>query len=127
MGLELAWWSDSCQFQYGLHGGTCTANDFSGRQGRKSQDHNGRAVTAGPIDYVDTSGDGPTIVSLHGVLMNDTVWRGVIAELASHSAASHRHCRWVLIDTRCEPELISASTASPCSWPSFSSDSIYTT
>lgn len=39
-------------------------------------------LSAGPIDYVDTGGDGPTIVLLHGVLMNDTLWRDVIAELA---------------------------------------------
>jgi pimeloyl-ACP methyl ester carboxylesterase len=38
-------------------------------------------LTAGPIDYVDTGGDGPTVVLLHGVLMNNTVWRQVIGEL----------------------------------------------
>jgi pimeloyl-ACP methyl ester carboxylesterase len=38
-------------------------------------------LTAGPIDYVDTGGEGPTVVLLHGVLMNNTVWRGVMAEL----------------------------------------------
>jgi pimeloyl-ACP methyl ester carboxylesterase len=38
-------------------------------------------LTAGPIDYVDTGGDGPTVVLLHGVLMNNTVWRRVMAEL----------------------------------------------
>jgi pimeloyl-ACP methyl ester carboxylesterase len=38
-------------------------------------------LTAGPIDYVDTGGDEPTVVLLHGVLMNDTVWRQVMAEL----------------------------------------------
>lgn len=39
-------------------------------------------LSAGRIDYVDTEGDGPTVVLLHGVLMNNTVWRRVIAELA---------------------------------------------
>jgi pimeloyl-ACP methyl ester carboxylesterase len=39
-------------------------------------------LSAGPIDYVDTGGDGPTVVLLHGVLMNHTVWRDVVAELA---------------------------------------------
>ena len=56
-------------------------------------------LSAGPIDYVDTGGDGPTIVLLHGVLMNDTVWRGVIAELGpafrcvapTHPLGAHRH------------------------------------
>jgi pimeloyl-ACP methyl ester carboxylesterase len=38
-------------------------------------------LTAGPIDYVDTGGDGPTVVLLHGVLMNNTVWRRVMSEL----------------------------------------------
>ena len=39
-------------------------------------------LTAGPIDYIDTGGDGPTVVLLHGVLMTHTVWNRVIAELA---------------------------------------------
>jgi pimeloyl-ACP methyl ester carboxylesterase len=38
-------------------------------------------LSAGPIDYLDSGGDGPTVVLLRGVLMNYTVWRGVIAEL----------------------------------------------
>jgi pimeloyl-ACP methyl ester carboxylesterase len=38
-------------------------------------------LSAGPIDYADTGGDGPTVVLLHGVLMNHTVWRDVITEL----------------------------------------------
>jgi pimeloyl-ACP methyl ester carboxylesterase len=38
-------------------------------------------LSAGPIDYVDTGGDGPTVVPVHGVLMNHTVWRHVITEL----------------------------------------------
>ena len=38
-------------------------------------------LSAGPIDYLDTGGDGPTVVLLHGVLMNHTVWRDVITEL----------------------------------------------
>jgi pimeloyl-ACP methyl ester carboxylesterase len=32
-------------------------------------------LSAGPIDYIDTAGDGPTVVLLHGVLMNHTVWQ----------------------------------------------------
>ena len=39
-------------------------------------------LSAGPIDYLDTGGDGPTVVLLHGVLMNHSVWRGVITKLA---------------------------------------------
>jgi pimeloyl-ACP methyl ester carboxylesterase len=39
-------------------------------------------LSAGPIDYLDTGDDGPTVVLLHGVLMNHSVWRGVITKLA---------------------------------------------
>jgi len=39
-------------------------------------------LSAGPIDYIDTGGDGPSVVLLHGVLMNHTAWRDAIAELA---------------------------------------------
>jgi pimeloyl-ACP methyl ester carboxylesterase len=38
-------------------------------------------LAAGPIDYIDSGGDGPTVVLLHGVLMNHSVWRDVITEL----------------------------------------------
>ena len=38
-------------------------------------------LSAGSIDYIDTGGDGPTVVLLHGVLMNHTVWSDVITEL----------------------------------------------
>lgn len=39
-------------------------------------------LSAGQIDYLDTGGDGPTVVLLHGVLMNHSVWRSVIRKLA---------------------------------------------
>jgi pimeloyl-ACP methyl ester carboxylesterase len=39
-------------------------------------------LSAGHIDYLDTAGDGPIVVLLHGVLMNNTVWGGVITKLA---------------------------------------------
>ena len=39
-------------------------------------------LSAGQIDYQDTGGNGPTVVLLHGVLMNNTVWRHVIPKLA---------------------------------------------
>jgi pimeloyl-ACP methyl ester carboxylesterase len=38
-------------------------------------------LTAGTIEYEDTGGDGPVIVLLHGVLMDRTVWRRVVADL----------------------------------------------
>ena len=39
-------------------------------------------LSAGQIDYLDTGGDGPTVVLLHGVLMHHSVWRSVITKLA---------------------------------------------
>jgi pimeloyl-ACP methyl ester carboxylesterase len=43
-------------------------------------------LSAGPIDYVDTGGDGPPIVLLHGLLMDASLWADVIAGLG----AEHR-------------------------------------
>jgi pimeloyl-ACP methyl ester carboxylesterase len=39
-------------------------------------------LSAGPVDYDDTGGDGPVLVLLHGVLMDATVWRPVVDRLA---------------------------------------------
>jgi len=38
-------------------------------------------VSAGTIEYRDTGGDGETVVLLHGVTMNGTLWRNVTPEL----------------------------------------------
>ncbi|MEU6487443.1 alpha/beta hydrolase [Streptomyces sp. NPDC046887] len=35
-------------------------------------------LSAGPIDYQDTGGDGPVLVFCHGVPMNETQWRKVV-------------------------------------------------
>jgi pimeloyl-ACP methyl ester carboxylesterase len=43
-------------------------------------------LSAGTIEYQDTGGDGPVVVLLHGLLMDETLWTGVVAELA----ADHR-------------------------------------
>jgi pimeloyl-ACP methyl ester carboxylesterase len=43
-------------------------------------------LSAGTIDYEDTGGDGPTIVLLHGFMMDASLWDGPIAELS----ADHR-------------------------------------
>jgi pimeloyl-ACP methyl ester carboxylesterase len=43
-------------------------------------------VSAGPIEYEDTGGDGPTLVFLHGVVMDGTVFDPVVADLR----ADHR-------------------------------------
>jgi pimeloyl-ACP methyl ester carboxylesterase len=39
-------------------------------------------LSAGPIEYDDTGGDGPTLVLLHGLLMDGSLWDEVIADLA---------------------------------------------
>lgn len=38
-------------------------------------------LTAGTVEYVDTGGDGPVLVLLHGLLMDDAAWQPVIDEL----------------------------------------------
>ena len=38
-------------------------------------------LSAGPIAYVDTGGPGPTIVFLHGLLMDASLWDQVIDDL----------------------------------------------
>jgi pimeloyl-ACP methyl ester carboxylesterase len=40
-------------------------------------------LSAGTIDYDDTGGDGPVLVLLHGLMMDASLWDGLIAELAS--------------------------------------------
>jgi pimeloyl-ACP methyl ester carboxylesterase len=39
-------------------------------------------LTAGPVEYVDTGGDGPVVVLLHGLMMDASLWGGVIDDLA---------------------------------------------
>jgi pimeloyl-ACP methyl ester carboxylesterase len=56
-------------------------------------------LSTGTVDYQDTGGDGPTIVFLHGLLMDSTLWDGVIAELVAGARCiaptlplgAHRH------------------------------------
>jgi pimeloyl-ACP methyl ester carboxylesterase len=38
-------------------------------------------LSAGTIEYEDTGGDGPTIVLLHGFLMDASLWDGPIEEI----------------------------------------------
>lgn len=40
-------------------------------------------LAAGTIHYEDTGGDGPTVVFLHGLLMDHTLWRAVVPALES--------------------------------------------
>ena len=38
-------------------------------------------LTAGTIEYEDTGGSGPVVVFLHGLTMNSSLWRHVVADL----------------------------------------------
>jgi pimeloyl-ACP methyl ester carboxylesterase len=38
-------------------------------------------LSAGVIEYEDTGGDGPVLVFLHGLIMDGTLWRHVVARL----------------------------------------------
>jgi pimeloyl-ACP methyl ester carboxylesterase len=40
-------------------------------------------LSCGTIDYIDTGGDGPVLLFLHGLLMDASLWDGVIADLSS--------------------------------------------
>jgi pimeloyl-ACP methyl ester carboxylesterase len=40
-------------------------------------------LSAGMIDYTDTGGDGPVLVLLHGLMMDASLWDGVIGDLSS--------------------------------------------
>ena len=35
--------------------------------------------------YSDTGGDGPVVVFLHGVLMNGTLWDGIVDKLGNYN------------------------------------------
>ena len=39
-------------------------------------------LSAGTIGYTDTGGDGPVLVLLHGLMMDASLWDGVIADLS---------------------------------------------
>jgi pimeloyl-ACP methyl ester carboxylesterase len=43
-------------------------------------------LAPGTVEYVDTGGDGPVVVLLHGLLMDASLWDGVVTELS----ADHR-------------------------------------
>ncbi|MEV6766583.1 alpha/beta hydrolase [Streptomyces sp. NPDC051105] len=40
-------------------------------------------LAAGTVEYQDTGGDGPVVVLLHGVAMDGSLWRTVVARLGS--------------------------------------------
>src|SRR5581483_10842379 len=39
-------------------------------------------LSAGPIEYLDSGGDGPSILFVHGLLANADLWRPVLPRLA---------------------------------------------
>src|SRR5215469_3510037 len=39
-------------------------------------------LSAGPIEYSDTGGDGPVLMMLHGLMMDASLWDGPIAALS---------------------------------------------
>ncbi len=39
-------------------------------------------TSAGPIDYLDSGGAGPTVVMTPGLVMDETLWAGVVDRLA---------------------------------------------
>ncbi|MFF4245816.1 alpha/beta fold hydrolase [Streptomyces sp. NPDC001822] len=41
-------------------------------------------LSAGVVEYEDTGGDGPVVVLLHGVAMDGSLWRHVVAALRPH-------------------------------------------
>lgn len=43
-------------------------------------------LSTGTVDYQDTGGEGPVVVLVHGLLMDSSLWDGLIADLA----ADHR-------------------------------------
>jgi pimeloyl-ACP methyl ester carboxylesterase len=40
-------------------------------------------LSAGPVEYTDTGGDGPVLVFVHGLMMDASLWEGPIAELSA--------------------------------------------
>ncbi|MEP6563296.1 MAG: alpha/beta hydrolase [Nakamurella sp.] len=40
-------------------------------------------LSAGMIDYLDTGGDGPVIVLLHGLLMDNSLWASTLGQLSA--------------------------------------------
>src|SRR3954453_2529271 len=53
------------------------STDFGGRP------RNVAELRSGTVDYQDTGGDGPVIVLLHGLLMDESLWAEVVGALGS--------------------------------------------
>ena len=61
-------------------------------------------LSAGPIDYEDTGGDGPVVVLLHGLAMDPSLWRDVIA-LDYNTVNTHASCTLVFPSGVCARRL----------------------
>ncbi len=81
-------------------------------------------LSAGTIEYEDTGGDGPVVVLLHGVAMDGSLWRNVVADLRE----DHRCVvpvlplgghRWAGTAGRCVSTLTSRSSGWRGWWRSF--------
>ena len=70
-------------------------------------------LSAGPLEYVDTGGDGPVVVLLPGLLMDASLWSAWSPTLAARTAASCRRCRSAPTACPCAPTPTSRCTASP--------------
>ena len=47
-------------------------------------------LSAGVVEYTDSGGDGPVLVLLHGLLMDGSLWDGVVARLGGYQLAGYR-------------------------------------
>ena len=77
-------------------------------------------LSAGTIDYEDTGGDGPVVVLLHGLMMDATLWDGVVAELSADHRCVVPTCRWAPTATRCRTTPTCRYRGSPGWWRSSS-------
>jgi pimeloyl-ACP methyl ester carboxylesterase len=84
-------------------------------------------LSAGTIEYEDTGGDGPVVVLLHGLLMDASLWEGVMLISASTIGAWHRRCRWAPTPIRCGPTPTIRCAGLRGSSRNFSSASIWAT
>ena len=64
-------------------------------------------LSAGTIDYQDSGGDGPTLVLLHGLLMDASLWDDVITTFPPITGAWRRRCRWGRTAMGCGPSDLS--------------------
>jgi pimeloyl-ACP methyl ester carboxylesterase len=59
-------------------------------------------LSAGTIEYQDTGGSGPIVVLLHGVSMDSSVWRHVVADLLRTTDVWRPPSHWAPTACRCD-------------------------